>query len=155
MIQEWKTDCIQDHEQCMQRAEVPLPKRILEITADHVSLREQLGSVAPYACLSHCWGLNGLAVKLTAATVGHLRDGIKTSDLPTTFRDAVEVCRYLGIYYIWIDALCKTFQEHSIKKDTRLNKCRYSPRQRRRLERGRCHDGRYLREFAHYHCSYG
>ena len=100
---------MQHHNQCMQREAVPLPKRILEITTEYVFLRERPGSLAPYACLSHCWGLTGPAVKLTDETVGRLRDGVKTSDLPNTFRDAVEVCRHLGIYHIWIDALCEIF----------------------------------------------
>ena len=93
----------------MQRLAVPLPKRILEITAEHVFLREKPGSLAPYACLSHCWGSKGPAIKLTAETVRDLRDGLKTSGLPKTFRDTIEVCRHLEIYYIWIDALCEMF----------------------------------------------
>jgi len=109
MIQEWKTNCMQHHKHCMQRKADPLPKRILEITTEYVFLRERPRNLAPYACLSHCWGLNGPAVKLTARTFGRLRDGLKACDLPKTFRDAVEVCRRLGIYYIWIDALCKDF----------------------------------------------
>ncbi|KAF5962278.1 hypothetical protein FBULB1_14341 [Fusarium bulbicola] len=28
------------------------------------------------------------------------------ADLPKTFRDAVSLCRYLGIPYLWIDSLC-------------------------------------------------
>jgi len=112
MIQGWKANCMQHHECCMQRLAVPLPKRILEITAECIILREKPGSLAPYACLSHCWGSKGPAIKLTAKTFRGLRDGVKTSDLPKTFRDAVEVCRHLGIYYIWIDALCEMFQEN-------------------------------------------
>jgi len=99
---------MQYHNDCMQRLVVPLPKRILHITADQVFLREQPAKSAPYACLSHCWGLNGPAIKLTAGTVGYLRNGLRTSDLPKTFRDAVEVCRHLEIHYLWIDALCET-----------------------------------------------
>lgn len=100
---------MQHHKHCVQRTAISLPKRILEITDEYVFLREQPGILAPYACLSHCWGLDGPAVKLTAETFGRLRGGLKTSDLPKTFGDAVEVCRHLGIYYIWIDALCETF----------------------------------------------
>lgn len=93
----------------MQRSAAPLPKRILEIAAEHVFLREQPASPAPYACLSHCWGPNGPAVKLTAETFKCLREGLSIHDLPKTFQDAVEVCRHLGIHYVWIDALCKIY----------------------------------------------
>jgi len=128
MIQDWKTNCVQHHKKCTQLVAAPLPKRILEITTEHIFLREQPGSLAPYACLSHCWGLNGPAIKLTAETVGSLRDGLKTSGLPKTFRDAVEMCCHLGIHYIWIDALCESLYEQILLQDTQLNKCRYSSR---------------------------
>lgn len=34
------------------------------------------------------------------------QDGFEISDLPKTFRDAIKVCRGLGVPYIWIDSLC-------------------------------------------------
>jgi len=102
---------MQHHEYCMQRLAVPLPKRILETTDEQIFLREKPGSLALYACLSHCWGSKGPAIKLTAETARGLRDGLKTSGLPKTFRDAVEVCRHLGICYIWIDALCEILHD--------------------------------------------
>lgn len=40
------------------------------------------------------------------ATLQTRKDGIKIADLPKTFRDAIEVTRYLDIPYLWIDALC-------------------------------------------------
>jgi hypothetical protein len=32
--------------------------------------------------------------------------GIRFADLPKTFQDAIMVARYLGVRYLWIDALC-------------------------------------------------
>jgi hypothetical protein len=109
IIRDWTSNCLEQHEHCIQQSASLLPKRILKITADRIFLQERPNASAPYACLSHCWGSSGPAVKLTAETVGRLREGFVTSDLPKTFRDAVEVCRHLGIYYLWIDALCKAF----------------------------------------------
>ena len=114
MIQDWTTNCLEHHEHCIQQSATQLPKRILKITADRIFLQEQPNSLAPYACLSHCWGPSGPAIKLTADTIGRLCGGLVTSDLPKTFRDAVEVCRHLGIYYLWIDALCKSFCKLSL-----------------------------------------
>jgi hypothetical protein len=109
MIQDWTTDCLEHHEHCIQQSAIPLPKRILKITADRVFLQERPEGSASYACLSHCWGPSGPAIRLTANTVGRLCEGFLKSDLPKTFRDAVEVCRHLRIYHLWIDALCKSF----------------------------------------------
>jgi len=99
---------VECHEHCPPRLTSRLPKRVLKITADHVYLREIPNVSAPYACLSHCWGPYGPAIKLTADTVELLHKGYATSELPKTFRDAVNVCRRLGIDYLWIDALCKS-----------------------------------------------
>jgi hypothetical protein len=107
IIRDWKTSCMEHHEHCMQRVASPLPKRILEIGITHICLREQPGISAWYACLSHCWGPDGPTLKLGADTVERLREGVLASDLPKTFRDAVEVCHHLGIRYLWIDALCE------------------------------------------------
>ena len=96
------------HEHCPQRLTSRLPKRVLKITADHVCLKETPNVSAPYVCLSHCWGPYGPAIKLTADTVEFLHKGYATSDLPKTFRDAINVCKRLGISYLWIDALCKS-----------------------------------------------
>lgn len=75
---------------------------------DHVYVRELSSIRAVYACLSHCWGPQGPKIKLTHATAKQLGRGILVSALPKTFRDAVNVCQQLGIFYIWIDALCKS-----------------------------------------------
>jgi hypothetical protein len=59
----------------------------------------------PYLTLSHCWGKSDL-LSLTKGTFGDLTDGIALTNLPKTFRDAVEVTRKLGFEYLWIDSLC-------------------------------------------------
>jgi hypothetical protein len=66
----------------------------------HVFLKEQLSISGQYICLSYRWGSTGPAVRLTASTVGLLRQGLLISDLPNTFRDAVEVCRHVAVRYL-------------------------------------------------------
>lgn len=34
------------------------------------------------------------------------KDGIRLSDLPKTYLDAITITRHLGLRYIWVDALC-------------------------------------------------
>ncbi|KAF4848516.1 hypothetical protein CGCSCA4_v004793 [Colletotrichum siamense] len=38
--------------------------------------------------------------------MGSFVEGVRMSDLPQTFRDAIHVAKELGLSYIWIDALC-------------------------------------------------
>lgn len=59
----------------------------------------------PYATLSHCWGDSQHAT-LTRENISRYKEKNSITGLPKTFRDAIEVARSLGIYYIWIDSLC-------------------------------------------------
>ena len=116
-VRQWKTSCMEHHEHCLPRVASPLPKRILEIGAALICLRELPGITASYACLSHCWGPSGPALQLRADTLERLQKGLSIYDLPLTFRHTVEVCRQLGIHYVWIDALCKTFWNSCLMKE--------------------------------------
>jgi hypothetical protein len=108
LLKDWIRNCEENHTSCKRQRASPLPKRILEIAAGSVYLREQLDFQSNYACLSHCWGSDGPAVRLTKASMASLSQGHAISELPKTFRDAVIVCHSLEISYIWIDALCKS-----------------------------------------------
>jgi len=62
-----------------------------------------------YIALSRCWGLkHGEKPNfLTTAKIIKIRlKQFSSSELPNTFRDAVQVTRELGIQYLWIDSLC-------------------------------------------------
>lgn len=49
-------------------------------------------------------------MKLQSSTEAMLREGCAVEILPKTFQDAISVCRYLRVRYLWIDSLC-IFQE--------------------------------------------
>jgi hypothetical protein len=55
--------------------------------------------------LSHCWGTIKI-VKTTTQTIASFKTEVPLDQLPKTFRDAVDICRSLGIIYLWIDSLC-------------------------------------------------
>ncbi|KAI1121603.1 HET-domain-containing protein [Nemania abortiva] len=62
-----------------------------------------------YAALSYCWGSEEEAenqLKTTSATIQSHILQIVFGCLPQTVADAVQVCRSLGIRYLWVDALC-------------------------------------------------
>lgn len=58
-----------------------------------------------YAALSHCWGGQG-RFKLQTSNLSSLTKSIQVDQLPKTFQDAIQVCKYLKIQYLWIDSLC-------------------------------------------------
>jgi hypothetical protein len=62
---------------------------------------------ANYVCLSYCWGADTEGVlKTTKHTLDDHYRAIPYSLLPPTIRDAVIVCRHLGVPYLWVDSLC-------------------------------------------------
>jgi hypothetical protein len=107
-LHNWIETCVEHHEICAGRKVNQLPKRVLEIDGEHVYLREHLKTLTMYACLSHCWGPSGPALKLDKTTSGDFMDGILIGRLPKTFADAVRLCSRLGFRFIWIDACCKS-----------------------------------------------
>jgi hypothetical protein len=68
-----------------------------------VILKDNTGK--PYAALSQRWGTSQHLI-VTKATLEQLNGGLSLDLLPATFKDAVYAARRLGIYSLWIDALC-------------------------------------------------
>lgn len=65
-------------------------------------------SVLRYVALSYCWGdptIHTPMVTLLANVDDHKKN-IDFSSLPKTIQDAITVCTWLDVTYIWVDALC-------------------------------------------------
>lgn len=58
--------------------------------------------------LSHRWGTGPVPYRLTSDTLPTLLSthGVCISELPRTFREAIEVTRRFGVRYLWIDSMC-------------------------------------------------
>jgi hypothetical protein len=123
-LDRWAQDCVENHACCTNSTASSLPKRVLEVTSTHFYLREHMSTRAKYACLSHCWGKEGPALKLNKATIAMLLQGWELGQLPQTFQDTVHVCLRLGIRFLWIDALCR-FSEQ-MNSYTSLNLTRHT-----------------------------
>ncbi|KXJ93537.1 heterokaryon incompatibility protein-domain-containing protein [Microdochium bolleyi] len=119
-IKSWLSDCERNHEHCRRLPvdSLVLPKRLVRIDPqDEGGLRLVLASDERrhgdirYAALSHCWGTH-LPVRTTTANLAQMgcsippMDDNTTAELPRTFREAIGVCRHVGLGYIWIDSLC-------------------------------------------------
>lgn len=58
-----------------------------------------------YVALSYCWGTTRFQ-HLTSQNISEYLSKIDYFTLPKTIQDAVDVTRWLGFSYLWIDALC-------------------------------------------------
>lgn len=109
---QWISDCDQNHAECKRWIRPDptfLPTRLIQLgkgpsdisrICDGASL--PLGS--QYIVLSHCWG-GEVPLQLKQANLDQYRNAIPAK-LPKTFSDAIDVARFLGKQYIWIDSLC-------------------------------------------------
>ncbi|KAK1599288.1 heterokaryon incompatibility protein-domain-containing protein [Colletotrichum navitas] len=101
--------CLANHEVCRasRAQEAWFPTRLIEIEGPNARLivTKETPPKGPYISLSHCWGGADI-IKCTEKTLPELRKGVRASDLPATFRDALSATRSLGLAYIWIDSLC-------------------------------------------------
>lgn len=66
---------------------------------------ENKATIGIYAALSHCWGLE-LPCVLSMDNQTNRLSGIQWTELPQTFQDAIRYFLELGVFYLWIDALC-------------------------------------------------
>jgi hypothetical protein len=109
VLQHWLDRCEREHAYC--RDDPPgtpiLPDRVIYIPQQdcNIHLQAGLGRRAHYATLSYCWGGDHAITTTTENLQLHMAS-LSLSDLPKTFKDAISVCRRLGISYLWIDSLC-------------------------------------------------
>ncbi|KAI1462766.1 HET-domain-containing protein [Annulohypoxylon moriforme] len=106
----WLDTCRAKHPDCAAQVGHYIPTRLLFINQDDLRLvlREEVGASqdeTKYVALSHCWG-GSQPLKTLKSNVSLHRAGIPVEELPTTFKDAIQIVRGLGLQYIWIDSLC-------------------------------------------------
>jgi hypothetical protein len=111
-IRAWLDICTTTHTRCKRgdgRAPL-LPTRVLNVGEKESKMSYLVRGKnrrGEYATLSHCWGgPNHRMFKTTDETLLERERGIDDEELPMTFRDAVQVCRAVGLKFLWIDSLC-------------------------------------------------
>lgn len=88
----------------------PLSKRVIDLDRDkdsnhNLRILEAHGKSAAYVTLSHCW-INRVILTTTKSSLAAHSLAIPLSSLPLSFQQAVMICRWLGVQYLWIDSLC-------------------------------------------------
>ncbi|KAI1391810.1 heterokaryon incompatibility protein-domain-containing protein [Hypoxylon trugodes] len=104
----WLEKCCTSHDCLPSNRPRHLPTRLITIDSQpRIVLSEELGTKlgVRFAALSHCWGGQEFTT-LRRENIEEFRRRIPTETLPKTFRDAIEICRYVGLPYLWIDSLC-------------------------------------------------
>ncbi|KAL8948300.1 MAG: hypothetical protein Q9222_005507 [Ikaeria aurantiellina] len=108
---EWFAECLKNedgqHAECKHVAGDWLPTRLIDVRhgLEHQVLRlvspeqcpEVFGVSKRYATLSHCWGEwgpKGIPALKTSNERQRFQEGISFADVPSTFRDAVEVASW-------------------------------------------------------------
>lgn len=92
------------------------PSRLLYFPGDQVEkvqlVEVQMDQTYQYATLSHRWGTPE-PPKLSCNSDGHrkisyntMTKGVSISDLPRTFREALQIIHLCKLEYLWIDSLC-------------------------------------------------
>lgn len=113
LLRAWLDVCNELHP-CRRQPQGSFPTRLLGLSnSDSLKLVSgQEVSSQPYIALSHCWGeLAPGEIPWYCTTddnISSREEGsqFRVSDLPLTFRDAIEVSQGLGIHYLWVDSLC-------------------------------------------------
>jgi hypothetical protein len=88
------------------------PKRLVDLDAfgDYstaVRLQDASGIRETYAALSYCWGtVEEQRFTTTSSNLNSRMSRIAYNEVPKTFQHAFQISKFLGIRYLWIDALC-------------------------------------------------
>ncbi|KAB5542496.1 heterokaryon incompatibility protein-domain-containing protein, partial [Coniochaeta sp. 2T2.1] len=97
--------CVQEHGVCTSSS-THHPTRLLHIDGESLRLVDEgLPHPVSYTALSYCWGTTEPLATLST-NINEMRSGIPLSKLPRTIKDAIQVTKFLGIQYLWVDALC-------------------------------------------------
>lgn len=104
-------ECIREHTLCSNAKTGEMPKRLIHINNGHHAtvVETTNGSKhanATYATLSYCWGGDQHFKAQRSNLPLLMGNGFLIASLPVVLRETIELCRKLGLTYLWIDALC-------------------------------------------------
>ncbi|PNY26804.1 Uncharacterized protein TCAP_03263 [Tolypocladium capitatum] len=109
IIAEWLDRCVKTHKACTLPLNIAktLPSRVIDLSsgAPKLLVVQDDTPLLPYATMSHCWGSH-MPLRLLSSNIAELQVEIPATQLSRSFRDVIQVVRWLGLSYIWIDSLC-------------------------------------------------
>ncbi|PSN72086.1 HET-domain-containing protein [Corynespora cassiicola Philippines] len=111
-IKSWINTCDTQHPFCQyNNANSFVPTRLVDInTGNQEMIRvvetKKHNIKGPYVTLSHCWGRDYFMRLQRDNEKILMGPGVRTKELTKNFQQAIEVARFIGVRYIWIDSLC-------------------------------------------------
>ncbi|KAF2028287.1 HET-domain-containing protein, partial [Setomelanomma holmii] len=109
ILSSWIDGCSHKHALCQRLTNLDgrtLPARLINVHDSSapflVSIDQSHGSHK----VQYATGDETNMPKLLRTNENALQQGIDAMTLPPVFRDSITMCGYLGIHYLWIDALC-------------------------------------------------
>ncbi|KAH7129868.1 heterokaryon incompatibility protein-domain-containing protein [Dactylonectria estremocensis] len=109
IVTDWPDRCVKTQKTCtlpLNNAKT-LPSRVIDFSsgAPRLLVVQDDTPFLPYATMSHCWGSH-MPLRLLSSNIADLQVEIPVTQLSRSFRDVIQVARWLGLSYIWIDSLC-------------------------------------------------
>lgn len=111
IMRRWLNQCTSKHQTCPDlQQDVLLPTRVVNVGGDGADFAPFLlvsdGTArGRYAALTHCWG-GHIDIVLTKDRLEVFQQRLPVESLTKNFKDALRICRELGVQYLWIDCLC-------------------------------------------------
>ncbi|CAI6340725.1 unnamed protein product [Periconia digitata] len=110
-INSWVNECVGSHSICRVPDHSYVPRRLLqvgnELSGPRLVLREAVGEEdRRYCALSYCWGPQNRSLTTTRENLSQHLKGMAFDSIPQTMQDAMIICRFLSVPYLWVDALC-------------------------------------------------
>ncbi|KAK8091670.1 hypothetical protein PG997_002031 [Apiospora hydei] len=117
LIGHWLRKCEVEHRCGIGNPPSSMPSMLLDVSDQTkvrliqvpATMRER------YITLSYCWGITTQAVMLNEHNREGLVSGINPQDFDPTIRDSITVTRELGFRFLWIDALCISQDDETLK----------------------------------------
>lgn len=113
-VKRWLGECHSSHERCNNcqlgpsKADVK-PTYLINVTLDKevVFLQKTMMEASfKYAALSYRWGSEQPHATTLKNREAYGKEGVSIQILPRTIRDAIIVCKELGLDFLWVDSMC-------------------------------------------------
>ena len=126
LARHWLNECSNNHQSCMSTAGSKCrPTRLIKIEplpSGFQLFLDTTSRLETYITLSYCWG-SKRPLRLLKSNLAKFVVHIAWESLPQVFKDAVVATSYLGIGFLWIDALCiiQDSQEDWYEQSTKMS----------------------------------
>ncbi|KXX79348.1 Heterokaryon incompatibility protein 6, OR allele [Madurella mycetomatis] len=119
LVKRWINLCKHEHGAACNRSETGKSpaKRVLDVEKNCIVDGR---NVDEYFTLSYAWGMAAQFMLTKDVLNDSTNEGFFSSigtKIPQTIRDAMQVCRNIGVRYLWVDALCIVQDDEQDKSD--------------------------------------